>query len=414
MLHEKPIDLRHICLFYLGHIPAFLDIQISKVLKEPNTEPEHYKYLFERGIDPDVDDPEQCHPHSEVPNKLEDWPSLPDILQFQGRVRARLMSLYDDIDSGRRLLTRRLGRLLFMTVEHEAMHAETLLYMLLQRAGTGTIPPPDFFKPNWESLAAAWDATPTPTCETVVLGPATVTLGHDDVEAEDNNPDKVRDVDGHEYGWDNENPKRTVEVQQFEISWRPVTNGEFYEFYLGQGKDRIELPASWVVEDGVVQVRTLYGPVPMDVAKHWPVMTSYDNLSTYATVKGGRLPTEPELRLFYDNFHFGYEGGANVGFRNWHPLPATTGTARNGGKGDNGGVWEWTSTAMDKVEGYVPSGLYPGYSADFFDGKHHIVIGGSYATTPHISERRSFRNWYQRGYPYAWVGGRIVYDKRIN
>lgn len=59
----------------------------------------------------------------------------------------------------------------------------------------------------------------------------------------------------------------------------------------------------------------------MDVAKYWPVITSYDNLSTYAMVKGGRLPTEPELQLFYDKFHWGYEGGTNVGFRNWHPLP---------------------------------------------------------------------------------------------
>ena len=65
MLHEKPIDLRHKCLFYLGHIPAcvtrdsnrvsiltlhgtrFLDIHLSKLLKEPNTEPENYKYIFE-------------------------------------------------------------------------------------------------------------------------------------------------------------------------------------------------------------------------------------------------------------------------------------------------------------------------------------------------------------------------------
>lgn len=29
LLHSKPIDLRHICLFYLGHIPGFLDIQLS-------------------------------------------------------------------------------------------------------------------------------------------------------------------------------------------------------------------------------------------------------------------------------------------------------------------------------------------------------------------------------------------------
>jgi hypothetical protein len=59
----------------------------------------------------------------------------------------------------------------------------------------------------------------------------------------------------------------------------------------------------------------------MKFAQHWPVLTSYDNLSTYATVKGGRIPTEPELRMFNEKFLSGYEGGANVGFRNWHPVP---------------------------------------------------------------------------------------------
>ena len=65
----------------------------------------------------------------------------------------------------------------------------------------------------------------------------------------------------------------------------------------------------------------MYGPVPMKVARLWPVTTTYDDLSTYAIVKGGRIPTEPELRLFLDKFECGYEGGSNVGFRNWHPVP---------------------------------------------------------------------------------------------
>jgi len=65
----------------------------------------------------------------------------------------------------------------------------------------------------------------------------------------------------------------------------------------------------------------MYGPVPMKTAWNWPIMTSYDDLSAYAIVKGGRIPTDPELRLFYDKFEAGYEGGANWGFRNWHPIP---------------------------------------------------------------------------------------------
>ena len=44
MLLEKPIDSKHICLFYTGHVPVFLDIQLSNLLDgEPNTEPEYFK-----------------------------------------------------------------------------------------------------------------------------------------------------------------------------------------------------------------------------------------------------------------------------------------------------------------------------------------------------------------------------------
>lgn len=45
MLYQKPIGLEHICLFYLGHIPAFLDIHLSCLLKEPNTKPVEFKVV---------------------------------------------------------------------------------------------------------------------------------------------------------------------------------------------------------------------------------------------------------------------------------------------------------------------------------------------------------------------------------
>ncbi|KAF8214994.1 DUF323 domain-containing protein [Mycena galopus ATCC 62051] len=406
MLMTKPIDLRHICLFYLGHIPTFLDIHLSRLLQEPHTEPDAFKFIFERGIDPDVDDPTVCHPHSEVPQKDEDWPSLVSILQFQSRVRARLLKLYEDIDAGSRSMTRKVGRVLFMTFEHEALHAETLLYMLLQRAGTGTLPPPGFTSPPWASLAETWNSAPQPESSTVTLGSATVTLGHDDNEAEDDA--LASDVAGHEFGWDNEHPKREVHVNEFRIEWRPVTNGQFFKYYVAADGE-VAIPASWVEVDGEMHVRTLYGPVPMKIAHNWPVLTSYSSLSKYVVVQGGRLPSEAELRLFLDKFDSGYEGGANVGFRNWHPTP-DDGRRAERWEGGNGGVWEWTSTVFDKYEGFEPSVLYPGYSADFFDGAHQVVLGGSYATIPRIAERKSVRNWYHSKYAYAWVSGRIAYD----
>ena len=97
---------------------------LSHLLKEPYTEPKNYTMIFERGIDPHVDDPDHCHSHSEVPERDEDWPTLEDILAYRDRVRARLMSVYDDIDAGRRKLDRTLARVLQMTLEHEGFHIE--------------------------------------------------------------------------------------------------------------------------------------------------------------------------------------------------------------------------------------------------------------------------------------------------
>ena len=66
-------------------------------------------------------------PHSEVPTEEGDWPKLPAILDFQARVRERLLKLYDDIEPGKVTLTRKIARVLFMTLEHEAFHAEVRL-----------------------------------------------------------------------------------------------------------------------------------------------------------------------------------------------------------------------------------------------------------------------------------------------
>ena len=189
------------------------------------------------------------------------------------------------------------------------------------------------------------------------------------------------------------------------MSWRPISNGEFYTYW-SANRATVPLPPSWVepAKDdastsntadpyGGMRVRTLYGSVPMKYAHRWPVMASYDMLSTYAVVRGGRLPTEAELRLFLDKFESGYEGGANVGFRNWHPTPprVVKGKAEGGEvRLTNGGVWEWTSTVFDKVEGFKASVLYPGYSQDFFDGRHNVVVCAVLSLFANALSDRSF------------------------
>lgn len=59
-----------------------------------------------------------------MPQADDDWPKLDVMMDFQRRVRARVTKLYADIDSGAVTLTRKIGRVLQMTYEHEGMHAE--------------------------------------------------------------------------------------------------------------------------------------------------------------------------------------------------------------------------------------------------------------------------------------------------
>ena len=70
-------------------------------------------------------------PHSEVPQNDEDWPTLEQIITFRDNVRARLTRVYDDLASGKRKLTRKVGRVLFMMLEHEGFHAEVCFILLI-------------------------------------------------------------------------------------------------------------------------------------------------------------------------------------------------------------------------------------------------------------------------------------------
>ena len=69
--------------------------------------------------------------------------------------------------------------------------------------------------------------------------------------------------------------------------------------------------------------------------------------------------------------------------------------------------WEWTATEFAPFPGFRPFASYPGYSAQFFDGKHYVMKGGSVRTAACML-RRSFRNWFQPHYQYVYAGFRCA------
>lgn len=307
-LLSKPINLRNAVIFYLGHIPTFLDIHLTRATDGKPTEPAAYTKIFERGIDPDVENPEKCHDHSEIP---ETWPEREEILAFQDAVRKRTKAWYD---SNAVHDNPRVSRALWLAFEHEAMHLETLLYMLIQ--SEKILPPPGSTLPSFNALARKSKNAKVEN-QWFPIPESEIRVGLEDVE--DSSPAK------RYFGWDNEKPQRLVLVKPFKAKARPITNGEYAEYLVKTGKHGI--PASWSEESDtsskaavnggngqngthaeddsigkVMQgtfVRTVFGSIPLHYALDWPVLASYDELASCAQWMGGRIPTMEEARSIY-------------------------------------------------------------------------------------------------------------------
>jgi formylglycine-generating enzyme required for sulfatase activity len=100
----------------------------------------------------------------------------------------------------------------------------------------------------------------------------------------------------------------------------------------------------------------------------------------------------------------------NFDFRRWDPEPVDATPAGRSAHGVEqlvGNGWEWTSTVFGPLPGFKPRATYPGYSANFFDGEHYVMKGGSARTASRLL-RRSFRNWFRGDYPYMYAKFRLV------
>jgi formylglycine-generating enzyme required for sulfatase activity len=97
-----------------------------------------------------------------------------------------------------------------------------------------------------------------------------------------------------------------------------------------------------------------------------------------------------------------------VDFRSWDPEPVTASPLNRFGVSQLvGNGWEWTATRFEPFAGFQPSPFYPGYSANFFDGRHYVLKGGS-PRTARCLLRPSFRNWFRPAYPYVYATFRLL------
>jgi len=369
-LYDRAIPERHRIIFYIGHLDAFdWNIIGRGVLGlEPSTD---LDVLFAFGIDPASGE----LPHDEP----EDWPSLFEIHRYVKAVRANL-------DRADVFVPERAMR---MAIEHRLMHAETLTYLIHNLPYSRRLT-------RMRSLRAD-SASPPLQFVRIPAGIATLGMSR-----------------RAQFGWDNEFDLHARQVDAFAISKYKVTNQQYLEFVQEGGSP----PHYWINRDGKWRYRGFEGEVPLP--RDFPVFVSYAQADAFARWKGKALPTEEQFhRAAFGAlqaerlFPWGNEyrtGSGNYDFCNGDVVSVTANASGDSGFGVSqlvGNGWEWTSTIFAPFPGFEPDPLYPTYSANFFDGEHHVLKGASCATD-HMLLRRSFRNWFRSHYGYAYTTFRLV------
>jgi ergothioneine biosynthesis protein EgtB len=413
--YSQPIALRHPIVFYEGHLPGFsFNTLVKKGLGRPSIDA-RLETLFARGIDPHEtqtgaggagqagsagDAGRTSGPSS--------WPLRDEVHRFADEADRQVIDalLHADVDRpGDPLLDR--AEAVFTILEHEAMHQETLLYMWHR------LPFDQKRKPAGYEPRLTGDS---PRVETIEIPAGCATLG------------VARGT--NRFGWDNEHPAMSVNVQAFTIDRHDVTNERYLEFVDAGGyrdpqwwrpddwtwlqREAITQPLFWERHGDRWYWRAMFELVPLPPA--WPVYVSQAEASAFARWRGARLPTEAE----FQRAAYGSPAGERIypwgdsqpdgtrgvfDFASWDPEAAGAhpkGVSAWGVEDLVGNGWEWMSTPFGPFPGFQAMASYPEYSADFFDGEHVVMKGASVATAKELL-RPAFRNWFRARYPYVYA-----------
>ncbi|HKV26473.1 MAG TPA: SUMF1/EgtB/PvdO family nonheme iron enzyme [Candidatus Acidoferrum sp.] len=406
-MYDRPIPERHRIIFYLGHVEAFDWNLLAQRAFGLRTVQRTFDELFAFGIDP-----VGGGLPSDTPS---DWPKKEEVETYCQRLR-------DELDHAIECALARpeeghphLIAMLEVAIEHRLMHAETLAYMLHRLPSNRKVYGP----------VAVDSGKASAKTRIVEIPEGRALLG-------------LQTDTGEEFGWDNELEANEVEVPAYGIESGNVTNQDFLRFVQAGGykhralwsseawdwkeKEGIEHPAFWKRDGNLWFYRGMFGDarLPMD----WPVYVSQAEATAYAKWLGRALPTEAQFhRAAFGtpdgeirSYPWGEEAPSrrrgNFNFAQWEPSPVGShpeGASAFGVQDLVGNGWEWTRTVFGPFPGFRPMPFYPGYSANFFDGKHYVMKGGSPRTAACML-RRSFRNWFQPHYPYVYATFRCVED----
>ncbi|XP_071483049.1 uncharacterized protein [Diadema antillarum] len=416
VFYKAPDRLRLPLIFYYAHTAV---VYINKLMLAGLIEERvnyEYETLFETGVDEmSWDDTENFRMGGSF-----QWPSLKDVVEFRLQARNVIRKVIEATPLDLPVTQDSPWWAVFMGFEHERIHIETSS-VLIRQLPISMVRTPE-----------GWTFGPQ-TCGDGLKGNPLIQVDQTDVVM-------GKPVDFPSYGWDNEYPELHANVPRFEASKYPITNGEFLAFVKAGGYQKEEFwskegwqwrtyrqaihPTFWVCDKGCISgcggVLAGYShcrPDPnsnkltqdshgyryrtfceeMTMPWDWPVVVNYHEAKAYAVWRGPdyRLLTEAESQairtlpraspldagtdtLYQDDLHENY----NINMSYGSSTPVNMYPANKKGFHDVfGNVWQWVEDNFNGFPGYKTHYLYDDYSSPTLDGKHNILVGGSWIST---------------------------------
>ncbi|MER3427485.1 MAG: ergothioneine biosynthesis protein EgtB [Pyrinomonas sp.] len=407
-LHQSPGFGYRPIIWHLAHIGAFEEHWILQRAKGDAPLDRGYMRLFD--------------PIKTPREESRDLPSRREMEDYLGRVRERTLSFLERASFTTETPLLRDAYVFHLVLEHERQHQETLLYLfqLLPLEKKNALPPVDERRDAEDSAVLTAESVSSDAREHWIRVPE----GECVIGA-------VWSV----FAYDNEFPSHTVHLPAFEIARTPVTNAEYLcfveeggyqrrEFWSAQGwawreREGWTAPLYWQRDEDGWTLRTIFQQRPLPLAHPvWGI--SWYEAEAYARFIGKRLPTEAEWEraASWDGarkrlYAWGDEPPSakrcNFGAERWNTTPVNAfihGRSACGCLDMTGNVWEWTASVFGPYDGFRPF-PYPEYSAEWFDGDHRVLKGGSWATSASVL-RTSFRNFFRRHFRIAFAGVRCA------
>lgn len=452
--YRPPVHgLRHPQIFYYGHTPCLYinKLRVAGVLNEPVNA--YFESIFETGVDEMLWD--DMHKNDMI------WPTVAEVHEYRKdvyKVVSEVIASHPALDDkdGTEPLTIGWDHpmwSMFMGFEHERIHLETSS-VLFRETPQKLMQVPSSWPSMHPSSRREQDAK-HPVAGTDYPNENRML----DVDGGIVEIGKPRDFPS--YGWDNEYGSRVVAVKPFRASEHMITNGEFFEFVIDGGyrterfwsedgwgwrKHRnMKWPFFWELNGPqgsfLFRLRNVFETT--DMQWDWPVDVNYHEASAYAAWKSEkdglagtdaayRMITEAEHHLIRDETaqvaaaredplcdrvmwadgeQFADEsikrGAANLNLAYASQSPVGTFPASNTGHYDTmGNAWEWTEDHFNPLDGFEVHEVYDDFSSPCFDGKHHMIAGGSFVSTG--DEASVFARFHFRPHFLQHSGFRLV------